>query len=296
MHQSAPPPAMISCIRADNPSPMTGQGTNSYVIRGPQGVVVIDPGPELEAHFAALVTAIGTARVAAILVTHAHLDHSALAPRLARHTGAPLLASGRASEGRSAIMTRLAQAGLTSGGEGIDTHFAPDRNLIDGEMLELAGLRIETIATPGHMAGHLSFGLGADLFSGDHVMGWSSSLVSPPDGDMGDYVKSLQKLGKRPWQRFFPGHGAEISNPATRLAELIEHRRSREAEILAALAEAPATAATLAALIYTSTHSSLLPAASRNVLAHLIDLHDRKEILSLDPISTEARFKLFLQK
>jgi hydroxyacylglutathione hydrolase len=265
----------IQTLRADNPGGFTGTGTNSYLLQGQgDGVVLVDPGPDLPSHQAALMQALRGRTLEAILVTHAHLDHSALAPRIAALTGAEVLAFGGAGAGMSPLMRDLAAEGLT-GGEGSDTGFAPDRTVTDGEVLRLAGLEVEVIHTPGHMGGHISLALGATLLSGDHVMGWSSTIVSPPEGDMAAYMQSLHRLAARRWQRFLPGHGDAVADPAARLAELIAHRRGREAAVLAALTPGPATAAELAARIYTTTPPALIPAATRNVLAHLIDLAAR---------------------
>ncbi len=280
----------ITRLRADNPSPMTGTGTNSYLLHGPQGAVVIDPGPDLPAHLAAILAALGGAPLAAILVSHAHLDHSALAPALARATGAAVLAFGPATAGRSAPMQRLAEAGLAGGGEGVDTGFAPDRCLKDGQTLALAGLAIEVLHTPGHMGGHLCFALGDIAFTGDHAMGWATSLVSPPDGDMTAYMAALDRLAARPWSMLLPGHGEAVADPAARLAWLGRHRRDREAAIRAELSRAPQTPAELARRIYTDTPEVLLPAATRNILAHLIDLHERNLVTTDTPLAATARF------
>ena len=279
-------------LRAANPSPMTGSGTNTYVLHGPAGVVVIDPGPALPAHLDAILAEIGAAPLVAVLLTHAHLDHSALCPALAAATGAPGLAFGAADAGRSAVMQRLAAEGMAGGGEGVDAAFRPDGLLRDDEVLALAGLQIEVLHTPGHMGGHLCFGFGGVLLSGDHAMGWASSLVSPPDGDMGAYMASLARLARCRWALMLPGHGEAVTAPALRLAELTQHRHDREAAIVAALGDGPQTARQLANRIYTDTPAALLPAATRNILAHLIDLHERNIADTPHPLGPEVEFHL----
>ena len=279
-------------IRAANPSPMTGTGTNSYVLHGPEGAVVIDPGPALPDHLAALLAALRAMPVRAILLTHPHLDHSALVGDLKAATGAQVYGFGSAEAGRSAVMQRLAAAGLQGGGEGVDAGFVPDVLLADGAVLALAGLQIEAVHTPGHMGGHLCFALGQDLFSGDHVMGWASTLISPPDGDVSAYMASLQRLAAQEWRQFWPGHGETIGDPSARLAELAAHRRARETAICAALRARPARPADLALQLYTDTPPALLPAATRNILAHLIDLHDRNVVTATEPLGPEAQFKI----
>lgn len=277
-------------VRADNASAMTGSGTNAYLL-GEAQVAVIDPGPDDPAQLDALLASLGPGEeIAAILITHAHLDHSAIAPRLSQITGAPVHAFGPADAGRSPAMQALAKAGLSSGGEGIDHGFAPDVLLPDGAWISLGDLAIEAIHTPGHMGGHLCFGVDGLLFSGDHAMGWATSLVSPPDGDMGAYMRSLARLSARSWHQMLPGHGETVADPAARLAELAGHRRKREAEVLAELARAPGTAAELARRIYTDTPAALLPAATRNVLAHLIDLAENNRAIPQGTITSSTRF------
>ena len=279
-------------IRAANPSPMTGTGTNTYVLRGPEGAVVIDPGPALPDHLSALLSAVQGTVVQAILVTHPHLDHSGLAGDLKAATGAQVFGFGAAAAGRSALMQRLAAEGLQGGGEGVDASFLPDVLVTNGAKLSLAGLQIEALHTPGHMGGHLCFALDHSLFSGDHVMGWASTLISPPDGDMSTYMESLQRLAARQWRQFWPGHGETINDPAKRMATLAAHRRARETAVCKALKVGPARPADLAALLYTDTPSFLMPAAARNVLAHLIDLHDRNMVTCTEPVGPEAHFKI----
>jgi glyoxylase-like metal-dependent hydrolase (beta-lactamase superfamily II) len=267
----------IRLIRAANPSPLTGAGTNTYLV-GVTDVAVIDPGPALPGHLAAILAALGPgARVSHILVTHAHKDHSALAPELAALTGAETLAFGTATDGRSPLMQRLA-ASLPASGEGLDLSFRPDRRIADGDEINGPEWTLKAIHTPGHLGGHLCFAMGSVLFSGDHVMGWSTSLISPPDGDMGAYMASLDRLLLGRWQRLLPGHGDPVEDPDARIHDLIHHRRAREAQILHVLAQGPARLSPLTAAVYHDISPTLLPAAERNALAHLLDLASRNLI------------------
>ena len=278
----APLPGRLRRVLAQNPSPMTGPGTWTEIV-GSGEVAVIDPGPALEGHLHAVLAALDPGeRVAAILVTHAHLDHSGLAPALARATGAPLLAFGAAEDGRSAAMERLVSAGLRSGGEGLDPAFAPDCRLAEGEVIHGPDWALRAVHTPGHLGGHLCFAWEDVLFSGDHVMGWAPSLVSPPDGDMGAYMASLDHLARTEWRVMLPSHGNPVGDPAARLAELAAHRRGREAQVAEALATGPATLDEVTARVYRDLAPALIPAARRNALAHLIDLAERKLALA-DP-------------
>lgn len=272
-------------VTAPNPSPMTYTGTQTYIM-GEGRVTVIDPGPAMPAHLDAILAALQPGeRVANILVTHSHLDHSPLARPLAEATGAPVLAAGRSDWGRSAVMTALGDA--VGGGEGVDPDFAPDQQIAEGDNID--GLVV--LETPGHMANHLSFVWGDALFSGDLVMGWSTSLVSPPDGDMTAFFASLEKLQDRTDAVYYPGHGGPVANPQARCAELIAHRRGREAQILSALSTSgPSNATTLARAIYTDVAPALLPAAARNVLAHLIDLTARARVTSHSTIRADTLF------
>jgi glyoxylase-like metal-dependent hydrolase (beta-lactamase superfamily II) len=286
MMSSDPP---IREIRAANPSPLTGSGTNTWLI-GATDLAVIDPGPDLEAHLAAILASVRSGqRISHILVTHAHLDHSSLAPRLAASTGAPVLAHGTATEGRSPLMSSLAQ-GMRDHGEGLDHAFTPDLRLKDGDSVMGPDWSLTALHTPGHLGGHLCLSLGATLFSGDHVMGWSTSVVSPPDGDMGAYMTSLHRLSETHWHRMLPGHGEPVLAPQDRLQQLIAHRRGREAQILAALTDGPARIPALTARIYHDTPPHLLAAAQRNVFAHLIDLTSRNQVTARPGILPDAEF------
>lgn len=273
-------------ILAPNPSALTGPGTTTFLI-GQDHVAVIDPGPDDDAHLATIMEQ-GRGKISHIFVTHAHRDHSQGAPRLARMTGAPVLAFGDATHGRSPIMTRLAESGLIAGGEGLDHDLSPDIRLHDNQEVTTSDWTLRALHTPGHAASHLCFAWDDTIFCGDIVMAWSSTLISPPDGDLGDYFRSLDRLTAMAPRRMLPTHGPAIDEPLPRIAELAHHRRARTGQILSALNQRPDSAVGLARRLY-DVPANLLPAAERNILSHLIELAqlgavDFPAILTFDTI------------
>ncbi|WP_172294827.1 MBL fold metallo-hydrolase [Pseudoruegeria sp. HB172150] len=277
-------------ILAPNPSPMALHGTNTYFL-GEGDVAIIDPGPAMPEHLGAIQHALNKGeRFTHILVTHAHLDHSGLAPLLAEQTGAPVLARGNAFAGRSETMRALARQGLSGGGEGLDNGFRADVLLADGEIVGGNDWTLQVLHTPGHAANHVSFRWGDTVFTGDTVMGWASTLVSPPDGDLSAFMRSVERIKALDSRVFYPGHGSPITETNARCEWLLAHRRQREEEILLELSNGSATVAALTAAIYVDTPPALLPAAERNVFAHLIDLVERKQAHAHPSLSISARF------
>lgn len=281
----------LTCLLAPNPSPMTFWGTNTYLL-GHDRLAVIDPGPDDPAHLGAVMDAIGGRPVSHILVTHSHLDHSPLARPLARATGAPVLAFGDSAAGRSTIMTDLARAGDLGGGEGIDHAFAPDVCLADGEVITGKDWTLRALHTPGHLGNHMCFLWNDRAFTGDLVMGWATSLVSPPDGDLTDFMASCTRLSDTGARQGYAGHGAPIPDLQGRIAALVTHRRQREAQILDQLAKGAQAARDITKAIYTDVAAALLPMAERNVLAHLIDLTSRQIAAPSGPLSGASKFTL----
>src|SRR5690625_157150 len=284
----------IRRVTAENPSAYTFTGTRSYLV-GRGDVALIDPGPDDPAHIAAILGALrGAERISHILVTHSHLDHSGAAPAIARATGAEVLAFGPHGSGMSPTMRVLLESGAAlGGGEGSDRDFVPDRELADGEAVEGDGWRLVALHTPGHLSNHLSFALDGTgiVFTGDTVMGVSTTLVSPPEGDMAAFMASLERLAARDDRLYLPGHGHPVRAPAAMLSWQIAHRRKRFAQILDALAEGPSDAEALAARIYTGLDPALLPGAARNVFASLIGLADQGKVRVQGKIAAGAIFE-----
>ncbi|HYI39733.1 MAG TPA: MBL fold metallo-hydrolase [Allosphingosinicella sp.] len=259
----------IRRILAPNPSPFTYTGTQTYII-GEGEVAVIDPGPDLPGHVEALIAALGSERVAAILCTHTHRDHSPASRPLRAWTGAPIVGCAPLD---------LEDEGPRAD-EAFDSDYRPDRILADGERLGAEGWTIEAVATPGHTSNHLCLALLEEraLFTGDHVMGWSTSVVAPPDGDMADYRSSLERLLERDDRVYYPAHGPAVEDPHAHVRRLIEHRRTRERQILGHVERGEGRIPTMVAQIYADLDPRLFPAAGRSVLAHLLDLKRRGQV------------------
>ena len=236
---------------------------------------MIDPGPDRQDHLDAICDAAGGANaITHIFVTHAHHDHTSGVAALARRTGAPVLAFGPAHAGRSEAMTQLARTQGLAGGEGVDTGFVPDIDVAHGAVVETDTWSLTALHTPGHMSNHLCF---ADaergiLFSGDHVMGWSTTLISPPDGTVAAFLDSLDLLLDRDERLYMPGHGEVVGDGRARTAELKAHRQAREDQVIRQIEGGPRNLRSIALAIYTDLSPALLPAAERNVLAHLLGL------------------------
>lgn len=259
----------IRRILAPNPSPFTYTGTQTYLV-GEGEVAVIDPGPDLPDHVDALAAALRGERVVAILCSHTHRDHSPASRPLAAATGAPIVGCTPLS---------LKDSGPRAD-EAFDSDYRPDRVLADGERIGGKGWTLEAVATPGHTSNHLCLALEEDgaLFTGDHVMGWSTSVVAPPDGDMADYMASLERLLGRDDRIYYPAHGPAVENPHAHVRRLIDHRRMREGSILEQLERGVGRIPAMVEGMYEGLDPRLFPAAGRSVLAHLVDLERRGRV------------------
>lgn len=278
---------LVHRIVADNPSPFTYWGTGTYIVgRDEPGatVAVIDPGPWLDAHMDALLHMLDGKTVSHILVTHTHADHSLAAPALSNATGAPTYGYG--------------PHGGTPGGEsfeaGVDRDFAPEHMLADGDTIEGDGWTIEAIHTPGHTSNHLCYALAEEnlLFSGDHIMGWSTTVVSPPDGDMTAYMDSLAKLRARNFAGIRPTHGPLIADPDTFIDALANHRLKREQMVLRAVQSGTCKASEMVPIVYDDLPTELHSAAASSVLAHLIKLAAAGSVIAEGPMAPDTEFRV----
>jgi len=260
---------LVRRLLAPNPSPFTYTGTQTYIV-GRGEVVVIDPGPDLPEHVPAILSATEDERVRAILCTHTHRDHSPASRALQAVTGAPIIGC----------------APLTMEDDGpradaaFDADYRPDHVLADGEAINVGDVRLEAVATPGHTSNHLCFALPQTraLFSGDHIMGWSTTVVSPPDGDMAAYMRSLEKLLGREDDLYYPAHGDPVKDPLRFVRAVMAHRRQRERQILDLLEQQSQTIPEMVSSMYRGIEPRLHGAAGRSVLAHLIDLESRDRV------------------
>jgi len=279
---------LIQRVVADNPGPFTYTGTGTYIVgRDEPGatVAVLDPGPADPGHLEALLAAVAGRRVSHVLVTHTHRDHSPLARPFAERTGASILAA------RPPLAVTHASGPLE---EEEDDAFQPDVILTDGEVVAGDGWTFESLFTPGHASNHMAFALREEnaLFCGDHVMGWSTTVVAPPDGDMADYMASLDAVIARRFATLWPTHGAPVTDPQPFLAAYRAHRLAREDQILARLAAGNATIAAMVPVLYAAVDSRLWPAASLSVLAHLIKLVKEGRVVADPSPALDAVYRL----
>ena len=282
------PAENVVCILAPNPSPMTFKGTNTYIIDNGE-LAIIDPGPLSEEHLTNILNVTAGRPVKYIFLTHSHVDHSPLAKQLSAKLNTPVYGFGTSDTGLSAIMHSLIDSGYDSGSEGIDYEFTPDYLIKNNQRFDLNKKIVTAIHTPGHMGNHICFQYDKILFSGDHVMGWATSLVSPPYGDLTQFMASCRLLQTKDLDLFLPGHGDPIKNPSDRLEFLINHRLDRERQIKETIKNYPLTALEITEIVYTYIDKSLIPAATRNVFAHLIDLNGRGIVDFLGEISEKSK-------
>ncbi|TBX99156.1 MBL fold metallo-hydrolase [Rhizobium laguerreae] len=277
----------VERITAENPGPFTFFGTNSYIV-GSSSVAVIDPGPEDEAHYQALMAALGGRAVTHIFVSHTHRDHSPLARRLQAATGAVTVGQGPHRPARP-----LRAGEINPFSESSDLSFVPDIAIGDGETISGDGWSLSAVLTPGHTANHAAFALEGPeiLFSGDHVMAWSTTTVAPPDGSMADYMESLDRLIAREDGLLLPGHGGPVTEPASFLPALKAHRLKREQAVLARIRAGDRGIAEMVKAIYRDTDPKLHGAAALSVLAHIEDLLERGEIAADGPPSLAASYR-----
>jgi glyoxylase-like metal-dependent hydrolase (beta-lactamase superfamily II) len=254
----------IARVLAHNPSAFTYTGTQTYLV-GDAEIAVIDPGPDQPDHLNALEQAIGGRRLVAIMCTHTHRDHSPAARPLAARTGAPIVGCAPL-----ALETVGPRADASFDGE-----YRPDRVLSDGDTVTIDGHDVTAVATPGHTSNHLCFAYRGALLTGDHVMGWSTTVVVPPDGDMAEYMQSLDKLRQRDDRVYYPAHGPAVTNPQQYVRHLVGHRMQREKQILSLVRDHARAIPNIVASAYPGLDPRLTVAAGGSVFAHLLDLERR---------------------
>lgn len=272
-------------IVANNPGPFTYKGTNTYLVGSGREIVLIDPGPDDAAHFDAIVQAAGDSRITHVLITHTHRDHTDGLERVIAATGARTCGYGRVARERGGTKTS------PSGGEYVEKDFVPDIPLKEGDRLEAAGVSLTALHTPGHAPDHLCFALEGTriLFSGDHVMAWNTSVVAPPEGRMGDYMASLERLLERDDELYLPGHGGRLPQPKRVVKAYMLHRRMREQAILDCIRQGHATIAEIVPIVYRGLDPRLLNAASLSIAAHVEHLAERGLVISEGPTTAPVR-------
>lgn len=286
--EAVPVAEHVQRITVNNPGPFTFHGTNTYIV-GDASVCVIDPGPEDEAHFRALMAALAGREVTHIAVSHTHKDHSPLAGRLKAATGATIVAEGPYRPARP-----LHDGEANPFAESSDLDFVPDIALAEGDRVEGDGWRLTAILTPGHTTNHVAFAFEdrGIVFSADHVMAWATSIVAPPDGAMSDYMASLERLLMRDDRVYFPGHGGPVKDPAAFLRGLRTHRRMRERAVLERIRAGDRLIADMVRAIYASTDPRLHGAAALSVLAHLEDLVEKGEVTTDGPARLSGVYRI----
>lgn len=276
---------LVQRVVADNPGPFTYTGTGVYII-GDKNVAVIDPGPQTPNHIAALDAALEGRTVTHIFVTHHHIDHSPLAAPLAAKQGCQVYGYGK--------QVRPPDGGEVRLEAGDDLSFKPDVEIRDGYTVEGDGWTLEAIHTPGHTSNHMCYALQEDniLFAGDHIMGWSTSVVSPPDGHMGDYLNSLERVLERDFDQIWPTHGPSIDNPREFVQAYIDHRHKREEQICRALSEGLSSITDIVTRLYADIDKRLHPAAAHSVLSHLIHMRETGRVCSGDTDGLRGEYRL----
>jgi glyoxylase-like metal-dependent hydrolase (beta-lactamase superfamily II) len=270
-------------IVANNPNHFTFKGTNTYLLGTGSSLALIDPGPDDPAHLKAILDTVGERQIRHVIITHTHRDHTDGMPALLAATGAKTVGFGRRVANRGSKRTS------PSGGEYVEKDFIPDIPLTDGQRLEGDGWAVTALHTPGHAPDHLCFALEGTkvLFSGDHVMGWNTSVVAPPEGSMGAYIRSLQRLTERSDELYFPGHGGQVEDPQRLVKAFLLHRRMREQAILQCIRDGNNTVRAIVPIIYKGLDPKLLNAASLSVLAHVEHLIERGLAYCDSPLSAD---------
>jgi glyoxylase-like metal-dependent hydrolase (beta-lactamase superfamily II) len=275
----------IRRITANNPGPFTFRGTGTYIL-GYGDVAVIDPGPDQKDHVDAILKSLGKERISHILITHTHNDHSPAAKDLKVRTRASTYGFGPHGSGKLEEGIKVEAGG--------DMDFVPDEVVRNGSTIEGADWSVSCLHTPGHTSNHLCFSWDSKqaLFVGDQVMGWSTSIISPPDGDMGDYMRSLEKLLIRDDEVYYPAHGPEIRNPKEMVSAFIEHRKEREEKILDCLKAGIETIHEMVPVVYSDISEELYDAAARSLFATIIYLVEQNSAVSLGTITANGRYRL----